>query len=118
MRYGEMESMTIEGIQPVISRTDFIEQRRETRITLQVVLQLRRSSNSAGYRREVVTENVSRKGARVICDLPLPVGAEVKVSAFGGKFKASAVVCHVEGGDGLWLIGLEFKKVLGKWIVS
>ena len=95
-----------------------IDLRAEPIITLPVVLYLRRPSNSAWYRHQVETENVSRHGARIISDVGLEIGAEIEVYGFEDRFSATAVVRHVERRrDGRWSIGLRFRKKSGGWVV-
>jgi hypothetical protein len=95
-----------------------LEVRSEPRITLPVMLFLRRPSNSSWYRRQVETENVSRRGARIICDVPLELGALVEVYGFNDLFSALAIVRHIERQrDGRWTIGLKFVCKRGRWIV-
>ena len=85
-----------------------LEVRSEPRISLPVVLFFRRPSNSTSYRRQVETEKVSRRGVRIICDVPLELGAQIEVYGFNDHFSALAIVRHIEcRQDGRWSIGLR-----------
>jgi len=96
-----------------------LDVRTEPRITLPVVLFLRRPFNSSWYRRQVETENVSRRGARIICDVPLELGATVEIYGFNDRFSALAIVRHVERRrDRRWTIGLKLVCKRGLWVVS
>lgn len=92
--------------------------RNETRISLGLSIYIRRTINNTTYFRLVKTENVSWNGVRIICDVPLEIGAELVVSGLKGKFSAVAQVRHtVARQEGGWAIGLEFMRKTGKWVV-
>lgn len=91
--------------------------RREGRVDLLVPLFVRRPSNTSQYRKEVPTENVSVRGARIIIDVKLELGTELLINAFE-DFSALAVVRHcTKRPDGNWSVGLAFIKKSGHWIV-
>jgi hypothetical protein len=115
----DMNSVMIErevGSRPI---THTYNRRREARITLLLRLFLRRPINDSSYKKEVETDNVSRQGARVICDVKLNIGDKLEVSGLEERFSATAVVRHVAPRrDGRWAIGLKFLNKSGRWIIS
>ena len=114
-----MNTVAIKSIDTVKPITDNYDRRQEARITLPVTLYLRRPINDFSYRHEVQTVNVSRLGARIICDVRLDVGVLLEVYGFDEKFSATAVVRNVKKRrDGRWLIGIKFIKKYGRWIIA
>lgn len=107
-----------EVVKEAINFSNPTEHRAEARISLSLKMYLRRTINNTTYFRAVKTENVSRNGAKVICDVPLEQGAELIFSGLNGKFSAVVKVRHVAShNEGGWAIGLEFIKKIGKWVV-
>ena len=76
-----------------------------------ITLYLRRPLNSPSYRHEVRADSLSSRGAHIICDVPIEIGAELLVSGFYDRFAATAVVNHIQSRrDGTWSIELKFLK--------
>lgn len=94
------------------------DRRSEKRVVLSLKMYVRRTINDITYFRTVQTTDISYNGARVICDVPLEIGAELIFSGLNGKFSAITqvrnIVCAKEDG---WSIGLEFIKKTGKWLI-
>ncbi len=113
-----VENNVKEAVKTAINSFNPAEHRTEARVSLSLKMYLRRTINNTTYFRAVKTENVSRNGARVICDVPLEQGAELIFSGLNGKFSAVVKVRHVAShNEGGWAIGLEFIKKIGKWVV-
>ncbi len=94
------------------------EKRIEKRIPLGLSIYIRRTINNTTYFRLVKTEDVSWNGVKIVCDVPLEIGAELVVSGLKGKFSAVAQVRHIANHqNGGWIIGLEFMRKTGKWVV-
>jgi hypothetical protein len=93
---------------------------REPRVNLKFVLWLRRSENSRWFMKFAETINVSRSGACIVSQVPLPIGSELEVTACKDKFQGRARVCHSTRSDyhNGYLIGLELIEKNGKWVVG
>jgi hypothetical protein len=109
---------TVRNFQWKTSTVNIFDRRIEKRIGLTLKMYVRRTINNITYFRSVQTTNVSLYGARIICDVPLEIGAELIFSGLNGKFSAVTQVRHVVAlAEGGWSIGLEFIKKTGKWVV-
>jgi hypothetical protein len=99
--------------------TSYDNRRDQARVKLPLILMVRRPNNSSYYWRVLKTENVSRAGARIICNVQLEIGAELEIQGLNGQFWAQAVVRHVEEKEGGgWYLGLEFSQRTGKWVIN
>lgn len=86
------------------------ERRRHQRLQLFVDLTLQRADGS-GAEERTVTENISRRGARVLCTLGVVAGERVTVKDPSGRVTARAVVRNVfSGPDRVARLNLEFPE--------
>jgi hypothetical protein len=93
--------------------------RHDKRVPMALDLYLRREINSAGYSRRMRSINISRHGACIFSDVKLEVGTLLEVSGLNDRFSAQAIVCHVrKRRTGGWLIGLNFIKKTGQWVIN
>ena len=65
---------------------------------------------------QVVTENVSRRGARVIAKQRWQSGEQLRIAAPTGEFRRDAriVYCH-SGPRNSFYLGLEFRECAADW---
>jgi hypothetical protein len=87
------------------------------RVSLAISMKLK-GRGSLFFIRQVKTVNVSREGVCVILPEEIEAGQIVGVSAFKGKFIASALITNVRPFESSgWLVGLKFVEWKGKWVI-
>jgi hypothetical protein len=97
---------------------DFTVSRRETRIPMEVGVQIQ--GHSAVREMETTfTENVSSRGARIWSARRWKINDELMISTLPGSFHATARVAYCQPAKGTgFAVGLEFVRPKGIWVVE
>ena len=91
--------------------------RSEERMEMIIPLLVRRPINGQGYWRQVATTNVSKRGAALVLDVPLEVGAILEVSDQQQNFIGRAIVRHtIKRVDDYWEVGVQFLSIRRYWV--
>ncbi|MBI4481936.1 MAG: PilZ domain-containing protein [Acidobacteria bacterium] len=99
----------------------WVQKRGEKRVPFKLHLKMTGKNAQGGeFEEEVVTENISRRGALVRCKEELKAGATVWLTAYE-QVAALATVCSIAPHDeqnGYFRVGLKFEQVLGNWLLK
>jgi len=73
-------------------------------------------ASDAGATEQVVTENVSRRGARVITKQRWQSGEQLRIAALTGEFRRDARIVYCQSGpSNSFYLGLEFHECATNW---
>jgi PilZ domain len=96
----------------------FTASRRETRIPMEVGVQIK--GHSVVQEMETTfTENVSSRGARIWSSQRWKINDQMIISTLPGSFQATARVAYCQPAKGAgFAVGLEFVEPRGSWVVE
>jgi hypothetical protein len=96
----------------------FTAARRETRIPMEVEVQISRRS-ALQEEETTFTENVSSRGARVWSARRWKINDQMIVTTLPGSFRCTARVAYCQPAKGTgFSVGLEFMEPAGSWVVG
>jgi hypothetical protein len=91
--------------------------RREARTPMAVGVHIAGHEKSPGVE-TTFTENVSSNGARVLSTRRWHVGDSLEITTLSGAFHALARVSYCESERDGFVIGIEFLKPVGAWVIT
>lgn len=96
----------------------FTAPRRETRIPMEVGVQIKGQS-TVQEMETTFTENVSSRGARIWSSRRWKPNDELIISTLPGSFHSTARVAYCQPAKGTgYAVGLEFVEPKGSWVVD